>query len=264
MSEHYCKNCENGEDDMCKLTRATHTTGIECPSFVSKIEKMAAEKDIAVSMESYKSGATRTKCETKIDPEGFFSPLVMLRYSEYMHKCQVQADGTLRDSDNWQGGIPLWRYMKGKWRHFLDTWLMHRGYKKVTDEGLDLQDCLCAELFNTMGYLHEVLKEEKGVKGIDNVPAPGGAHKNFNEPPLIADQLAAEADEVGYVASMPLKADSSNTQCKDTCANYTGDGESNCVKEIHETEQDGDGGRVNQCDDWTAKKDRTAPTPKGY
>jgi hypothetical protein len=45
-----------------------------------------------------------------------------------------------------------------------------------------------------MGYLHEVLKEEKGVKGIDNVPAPGGAHKNFNEPPLIADQLAAEAD----------------------------------------------------------------------
>ena len=139
--------------------------------------------DSGATMESYTRGATRTACETKIDPEGFFSPLVMLRYSEYMHKCRVQADGTLRDSDNWQGGIPLWRYMKGKWRHFLDTWLMHRGYKKVTTEGLNLQDCLCAELFNTMGYLHVVLCKEKCIESVAKdlqAPVPGGAHKNFN------------------------------------------------------------------------------------
>ena len=69
--------------------------------------------------------------------------------------------------------------MKGKWRHFLDTWLIHRGYKKVTDEGLDLQDCLCAEMFNTMGYLHEVLCKEKGVAKGQDTPVPGGAHVNF-------------------------------------------------------------------------------------
>ncbi len=142
------------------------------------------ERVVAKEMESYTSGATRTACETKIDPEGFFSPLVIMRYSEYMHKCRVQADGTLRDSDNWQGGIPLWRYMKGKWRHFLDTWLMHRGYKKVTAEGLDIQDCLCAELFNTMGYLHVMLCAEKGIESVIKdlqAPAPGGAHKNFKD-----------------------------------------------------------------------------------
>lgn len=204
MSEHYCKNCKisNG-NDTCSLTGALHTTGIECPSFDEKevedtlegypsplpeLKKKAAEEsgiirtfESGAKMESYKSGATRTACETKIDPEGFFSPLVILRYSEYMHKCRVQADGTLRDSDNWQGGIPLWRYMKGKWRHFLDTWLMHRGYKKVTDEGLDIQDCLCAELFNTLGYLHEVLKAENSIENNQEVPAPGGAHKNFKD-----------------------------------------------------------------------------------
>lgn len=38
MSEHYCKDCWNGKGDTCKFTGATHTTGIECPSFGTKEE----------------------------------------------------------------------------------------------------------------------------------------------------------------------------------------------------------------------------------
>ncbi|KKK60510.1 hypothetical protein LCGC14_3023660, partial [marine sediment metagenome] len=33
MSEHFCKECKNDGDSICKFTGAIHTTGIECPSF---------------------------------------------------------------------------------------------------------------------------------------------------------------------------------------------------------------------------------------
>ena len=71
-----------------------------------------------------------------------------------MMKHQLQADGKLRDSDNWQKGISLSVYMKSLWRHFMDVWRQHRGLP-----GQDtLEDSLCAVLFNTMGMLHEVIK----------------------------------------------------------------------------------------------------------
>ena len=52
-------------------------------------------------MRHFKSGATRDSDETKIDFEGFMSPLVIERFGEYMTKHRIQADGGLRDSDNW-------------------------------------------------------------------------------------------------------------------------------------------------------------------
>jgi len=101
----------------------------------------------------FETGATRDTAQNKLDFEGFFSPLVMERYAEYMHKHRLMADGSLRDSDNWQKGIPLPVYMKSGFRHFFDWWKGHRG--------LPLKDCLeevlCALLFNAGGYLHEIL-----------------------------------------------------------------------------------------------------------
>jgi len=71
-----------------------------------------------------------------------------------MMKHQLQANGKLRSSDNWQRGIPITQYMKSLWRHFMDVWRQHRGLP-----GQDtLEDSLCAVLFNTMGMLHEVIK----------------------------------------------------------------------------------------------------------
>lgn len=104
-------------------------------------------------MRKFKSGATRDTDENKLDFEGFLSPLVLERYAEYMHKNRIQADGKLRDSDNWQKGIPKDAYMKSKWRHFFSVWKTYRGY-----DNNDITEELCAELFNTMGLLHEVLK----------------------------------------------------------------------------------------------------------
>jgi len=72
-----------------------------------------------------------------------------------MHKNRIQSDGNYRASDNWQKGINRDAYIKSMWRHFLDLWLIHRGYKgRETKE-----DALNGILFNAMGYLYEELKK---------------------------------------------------------------------------------------------------------
>lgn len=108
-------------------------------------------------MREFDTGATRDSEEGKFDYEGFYSPLVVKRFAEYMNKHRKQADGKLRDSDNWQKGIPKDAYIKSAWRHFMDLWMEHRGYK--SREGIE--DALCALLFNIQGYLFEILKNKK-------------------------------------------------------------------------------------------------------
>jgi hypothetical protein len=105
---------------------------------------------------TFSSGATRDNDTDKYDYEGFLSPSVIRRFGEYMHQHRKQSDGNLRDSDNWQKGIPLKEYMKSAWRHFFEWWNVHRG-NPPTEE---LEDTLCAMLFNTQGYLHEILKDK--------------------------------------------------------------------------------------------------------
>ena len=73
-------------------------------------------------MRKFDSGATRDADTNKHDYEGFYSPLVMERFGAYMHRHRVQADGNLRDSDNWQKGIPKDAYIKSAFRHFMDWW----------------------------------------------------------------------------------------------------------------------------------------------
>jgi len=107
-------------------------------------------------MRKFDTGATRNTDEGKNDYEGFLSPSVIERFGEYMTKHRKQADGQLRDSDNWQKGIPRTAYIKSSWRHFMDLWKEHRGI--ATKDGIE--EALCAIMFNTMGYLHEYLKEK--------------------------------------------------------------------------------------------------------
>ena len=106
-------------------------------------------------MREFDTGATRDTDTNKLDYEGFLSPLVLERYAQYLNKHRVQADGKLRDSDNWQKGIPIKVYMKSKWRHFMDTWLWYR----VKPVGANIEESLCAVIFNAQGYLFELLKE---------------------------------------------------------------------------------------------------------
>lgn len=110
-------------------------------------------------MSKFETGATRTADAGRPDYEGFLSPLVVERIGEYMHKHQRQADGTMRDSDNWQKGIPLARYAKGIIRHVMHFWSRHRGWPvRDPEAGKDIEEDICAAIFGLQGYLHEVLK----------------------------------------------------------------------------------------------------------
>lgn len=117
------------------------------------------------AIRQFDTGATRDLDENKLDFEGFLSPRALQRFAQYMHKHRFQKDGSVRASDNWQKGIPLDAYMKSLFRHFMELWAIHRGVPVVRpEEGddyePDLEDVLCSILFNTQGYLHEILKED--------------------------------------------------------------------------------------------------------
>lgn len=109
-------------------------------------------------MRTYETGATRSTKEGKPEYEGYLSPLVIREYGRYMLRHQYQQDGNVRSCDNWQKGIPKGDYIDSAWRHFLDWWLHHRGHAGQSTE--NLEESLCALMFNTMGYLHEILKEK--------------------------------------------------------------------------------------------------------
>lgn len=110
-------------------------------------------------MRKFNTGATRDNDKNKLDYEGFISPVVLRRYAEYMHKHRFQADGVIRDSDNWQKGIPKDAYMKSAWRHFMEWWMKHRNVpQRNWEEKVDVEEAICALIFNAMGYLHEHIK----------------------------------------------------------------------------------------------------------
>lgn len=117
---------------------------------------------VQAAMRQFDSGAARSNDASRYDPEGFLSPIVLERFCEYMNKHRVQADGSIRGSDNWQKGLPIATYMKGLWRHFLHLWTRHRGFE-VADAGAtaDIEEDLCAIIFNVQGYLYELLKEKR-------------------------------------------------------------------------------------------------------
>ena len=113
-------------------------------------------------MREFETGATRDSDDNKYDYEGFLSPLVIERFGSFMHANRVQRDGSIRDSDNWQKGIPIPQYLKSLWRHVVAVWTLHRGFPYANERGerVNIQDELCAIIFNAQGMLHELIVEE--------------------------------------------------------------------------------------------------------
>lgn len=117
-------------------------------------------------MRVFKGGATRNSNEGKPDYEGFLSPIVIEAFGKYMHKHRFQADGNVRDSDNWQkhfGENHFAVCLKSLCRHFMDLWSLHRGYKRfdaLDGHEVDKEEALMALLFNTMAYADKLLKDD--------------------------------------------------------------------------------------------------------
>jgi hypothetical protein len=108
-------------------------------------------------MRGFDTGATRN-VERDPDIHGFTSPLAIAMFARYMHENRTQADGTVRDSDNWKRGIPLDSYVRSMRRHLQDLTLHHDGYGDCARE--DLYAALSGLFFNVQGYMHEVSKAD--------------------------------------------------------------------------------------------------------
>ncbi len=109
----------------------------------------------------FESGATRDSDTGKYDYEGFMHPLVINKFAEYMHKHRTQQDGNLRDSDNWQKGMPTKECVKSLLRHTMDVWSISRGLTPTdfkTGDIIPLEDALCAISFNVNMILLNLLK----------------------------------------------------------------------------------------------------------
>lgn len=103
-------------------------------------------------MRKFKSGATRDNDEQKINIVGSFSPLVICRFAQFMRNHNIKDGKLKRNESNWKKGMPIQSYFESKARHYLEAWKTYEGY----EEG-NIENLLCADLFNTMGHLHEVL-----------------------------------------------------------------------------------------------------------
>lgn len=110
------------------------------------------------TIRTFGTGATRDTDEGKPDYEGYLSPAVLAAFGRYMLRHSTQPDGQVRASDNWQKGIPLPAYMKSAFRHFVDWWTIHRNDRQPVN-AVDVEEAVCALIFNACGYLHEHLKD---------------------------------------------------------------------------------------------------------
>lgn len=109
-------------------------------------------------MREYDSGATRDDLGDKLSYFKALSPIVLRRYVQYLGSHRLQADGKLRDWDNWKRGIPMDDYMDSLLRHMVDAWLTYMDYE--TPDNTSLENLLCAIVFNSMGALHVLLNRE--------------------------------------------------------------------------------------------------------
>lgn len=105
---------------------------------------------------TYDSGVMRSG-EPLFDPDGFLNPAVLERFCIYMAAHRTMPDGQVRASDNWQSGPSHGRPKRALKRHVLDVWLLERGYSGRESD--NLEDALCAVMFNAMAELWELLQE---------------------------------------------------------------------------------------------------------
>lgn len=119
------------------------------------------------TVRSFDTGATRDTATNKFEFDGFLSPRVLLLFANYMHKHRHQSDGTLRDSDNWQKGIPNDVCFSSLLRHVMDVWVVLQGDPHMARE--PIIDALCAIIFNAQAILLNLTKEPEGYEHLVKV-----------------------------------------------------------------------------------------------
>lgn len=89
-----------------------------------------------MSKREFKTGANRNSSNGKFVYSDFINPLNEHSFAKYMHGKRFLDDGTYRDGNNWQRGIPMEELLKSFRRHSWELEALHLGYVLVryTDE----------------------------------------------------------------------------------------------------------------------------------
>lgn len=124
------------------------------------------EEALAINNREFATGATRDTNKSKLAYDRGLSVQVLQRYMEYLEKHRVQKDGSLRNFDNWKQGIPPAVYRESLMRHCVDTIRKSKGLP--LREEMDLEDLLCADIFNSMGWLFELLVAKSGNRELES------------------------------------------------------------------------------------------------
>jgi len=115
----------------------------------------------------FETGARRDSDHDKLDFESFEHPLVIERFAVYMNKHRTMSNGDRREADDWQLGIPVWRYVKSLVRHVMEIRKWHRGVLPISVDQQAIEESICAAIFNLHGLLFEVLKTRIGLNAVD-------------------------------------------------------------------------------------------------
>jgi len=113
------------------------------------------------AQQGFTTGATRSTDAGKVDFEGHINPEVLAVFGEFMNAHRVQRDGRIRASDNWQQGIPIYRYVKSLIRHTLEFWRMWRGTPVINPDNskfFTFREVTSAIMFNVMGVIFEAVQ----------------------------------------------------------------------------------------------------------
>ena len=157
-------------------------------------------------MRQFASGATRDTNAGKLEYARFLDSRVMRVYSEYMNRHRIQADGELRDPDNWKSGIPIDAYMDSLSRHYHDLWELYQhgsAIRPETGQPAELRETLCSLMFNVMGWLYEDLKN--GEKAAPYTPIEGS--------PCMSDCDMCEDERAAVCATGPSQCDPAYPLC---------------------------------------------------
>jgi hypothetical protein len=164
---------EEGQDIQNELDEASNYCDVladekcteECPEYDDCFPSEGVDEPDDGNMRSFDTGATRDTAEGKLCFDKFLSVDVLFQYAKYMSMNRLQSNGDLRDGDNWQKGIPMDAYMESGMRHLLEWWKIHRRNRPDKEENvmmrpqvIEMVSAICGVMFNSMGYLHELLK----------------------------------------------------------------------------------------------------------
>jgi hypothetical protein len=125
---------------------------------IAEEEAHGASVSEAGNMAVFGTGATRNRKENELRYDGFLSPLALQMFARYMHKNRKTADGTIREPDNWQKGMPDASYLDSLLRHVMDIWLIYRGFPEAAREGKF--ESLSGAFFNIQGLMHNWMTED--------------------------------------------------------------------------------------------------------